>query len=599
MAKEKEKSVKTPEIPEDVKKKFDALKSKLESFKKKILDKFDKYIIGIELLPPENPEKLKGQVSEEELEKIKKEINVLVVVDDSDSEKMSKFELKNKLSTIIEKTATEIDPNLKPEIMILTELREVCYDAKYEILDMIALGAPLYDPKDLLAALKVSNVHRTMVLKKFEKYVVSYVAVGSLFRGDAKSHDIDVAIIIDDTDVKKMSRGELRDKLGAIIRSMGYEAASMTQVKKEFHIQVYILTDFWEGLKEANPVFFTFLRDGVPLYDRGVFMPWKLLLEMGRIRPSPEAIDMFMDMGLKLLDRAKGKMLGIVAEDIYYATLNPSQAALMMYGIAPPTPKETVALMNEIFVKKEKLLEKKYVDTLEKIRKYYKDIEHGKVKEVKGQELDNLMKEADAYLKRIEKLFNQIERKSEKHRFDELHNNCIKAVEDVLKLENIKEGNVEKGFKKLVDKGIFPKIYLNSLKEVINAKTKPLNKHEVNKLARENSFFIRALIEHIQKKKAIELERAKIKVKYGEKVGEIYLLDKIAYIIEDLDAEKKSVSKAEILENGGLGKMLESNANELEHALATVKIPKKVFIKEKIFEDLRRLYGKDVEIMIH
>ena len=125
------------------------------------------------------------------------------------------------------------------------------------------------------------------------------------------------------------------------------------------------------------------------------------------------------------------------------------------------------------------------------------------------------MKEADEYLKRIEKLFNQIERKSEKHRFDELHNNCIKAVEDVLKLENIKEGNVEKGFKKLVDKGIFPKIYLNSLKEVINAKTKPLNKHEVNKLARENSFFIRALIEHIQKKKAIELERAKIKVKYS------------------------------------------------------------------------------------
>ena len=77
------------------------------------------------------------------------------------------------------------------------------------------------------------------------------------------------------------------------------------------------------------------------------------------------------------------------------------------------------------------------------------------------------------------------------------------------------------------------------------------------------------------------------------------MLDKVAYIVDDADAEKKAVSKAEILENGGLGKMQESNMNELEHALATIKIPKKVFIKEKIFEDLRKLYGKDVEIMMH
>ena len=35
------------------------------------------------------------------------------------------------------------------------------------------------------------------------------------------------------------------------------------------NVQVYLLTEFWEKVKDAEPVIFTFIRDGVPLYDRG------------------------------------------------------------------------------------------------------------------------------------------------------------------------------------------------------------------------------------------------------------------------------------------------------------------------------------------
>ena len=97
-----------------------------------------------------------------------------------------------------------------------------------------------------------------------------------------------------------------------------------------------------------------------------------ILLKMGRIKPSPEAIDMHMNVGEKSIEMAKNRLLSVVGQDIYYGTLNPAQAALMLYGIAPPTPKETISLMEEIFVKKEKLLEKKYVDILTKVRTYYK-----------------------------------------------------------------------------------------------------------------------------------------------------------------------------------------------------------------------------------
>src|SRR3989338_10575641 len=342
------------ELTEEVKKKLEEIKNKLERFKTQVL-KENPEIIGISLLPPP---KLSQNASDKEKEEEKDKIDVFVLVNDTNVEK--KFELKEKVLKSSDKVALSIDKNLYPQVMLTTELKEAAFDAKYELLQLISLSAPIYDSSDMLAAIKVAELHKTMVLRKFDKYIVSYVAAGSLFRGE-KSNDIDTYIVIDDTDVKKMSRFELRDKLRNIIIDMSFDAADIVGVKKQFHPQIYILTDFWESIKDANPVIFTFLRDGVPLYDRGTFMPWKLLLKMGRIRPSSEAIDMQMDVGEKLLDRAKKKLLGIAADDIYYSVLNPSQAVLMLYGVSPPTPKETVMLLEELMVKKEKLIEPKYV----------------------------------------------------------------------------------------------------------------------------------------------------------------------------------------------------------------------------------------------
>ena len=72
------------------------------------------------------------------------------------------------------------------------------------------------------------------------------------------------------------------------------QAEELAGVKNKLSPNIYLLTEFWEGVKDANPIFYTFLRDGVPLYDRGGFLPWKLLLRMGKIKPTPESIDMFI-----------------------------------------------------------------------------------------------------------------------------------------------------------------------------------------------------------------------------------------------------------------------------------------------------------------
>jgi uncharacterized protein (UPF0332 family)/predicted nucleotidyltransferase len=593
-------------LPKDVQEKLKSIKVKLDKFQKKALEKFDKYIAGITLLPPPKPED-SAQAQQPQKLQDKDKINVLILVDDSDSRKMSKFELKDKLSVIMGNMAQEIDKNLITQTVIFSELWQNCYDGKYDLLQLIAMSAPIFD-RGMLAAIKIAEVHKTMVLKKFEKYIVSYVLAGSLVQGRATpTSDIDVWVVIDDTDVKKMTRAELKDKLRAIIIGMGIEAGELTGIKNKINIQVYILTDFWDSLREANPIIFTLLRDGVPFYDRGIFMPWKQLLKMGKIKPSPEAIDMFMGSGEQMLKRVELKLKDIGMEDIYYAILTPSQAALMLHGIPPPAPKETASLMREVFVQKEKLFEEKYVKTLEKVIEARKAIEHGEKKELKGKEIDELLSESDKYLKRIKRLFTQIERIKEENEMVRIYENIVTIIRDVLKMEGIERIEDEEVVRlfenELISQGKVPAKFLRILNEIIKAKKdyddKKLTKTEVDRVQKDSSELIKFLVEYMQRKRGREIERAKIRVKHGKKFGEVFLLDTNAFLIHDIDNENKEISKAKIKEDGSLGAIQKSSFEELEKALVGTKIPPKVFIKQPIFENLKNIFGKDVEILIN
>ncbi len=599
-------------LPKDVQEKLKSIKAKLDKFQKKVLEKFDKYIVGITLLPPPNPAgqnlpSIPTQGAEQNQQDDKDKISVLVLVDDSDSKKMSKFELKDKLTVIIGNIAKEIDKNLTPQVIILSELWQNCYDGKYEVLQLIALSAPIFD-RGMLAAIKIAEIHKTMVLKKFEKYIVSYVLAGSLVQGRATpSSDIDVWIVIDDTDVKKMTRAELKDKLRAIIIGIGIEAGELTGIKNKLNIQVYILTDFWDSLREANPIIFTLLRDGVPFYDRGIFMAWKQLLKMGKIKPSPEAIDMFMGSGEQMLKRVELKLKDIGMEDIYYAILTPSQAALMLHGVPPPAPKETATLMREIFVQKENMLEDKYVKTLERVIELRKAIEHGERKEVTGKEVDELLNDSDKYLKRIKRLFTQIERIKEEDDMVKIYETIVTIIRDVLRMEGVEKVEDEEVVKlfedELISQGKIPAKFLRILNEIIKAKKdydeKKLTRVEVEKVKKDSNEFIKFLVEYLQRKRGRELERAKIRVKHGSRYGEVILLGDVAFIIHDIDHEEKEISKAKIKEDGSLGTTEKSSLAELEKVLTKVEIPPKVFIKEPIFEDLKNIFGKDVEILVN
>jgi len=88
---EKSKQPEAPKIPKEMQEKLNQVKGKLDKFKKTLLEKFDKYISGIALLPP--PKEMKKEDEGK--------VHVLVLVDDTEPTKMSKMELKDKKFEVV------------------------------------------------------------------------------------------------------------------------------------------------------------------------------------------------------------------------------------------------------------------------------------------------------------------------------------------------------------------------------------------------------------------------------------------------------------------------------------------------------------------
>jgi len=278
----------TPEQEKEMQK----VREQLDSVKEYIIKKY-KSVSSIGIIPPQVAHIFDDENELTEEEKKTKPMHLLVVFPDDKEKEFN--EIKADLIKKIAETKQPIWLNL----FIEKDLWEICMDSKYDIIEGIGMSFPLHDT-GILGALRVAQIHKSLCLKKFEKYVYSYVIGGSLIRGEAiKTSDVDVYVIIDDTDVKRMPRLELKEKLRNIIYSYIMQAEELAGVKNKLSPQIYLLTEFWEGVKDTNPIFYTFLRDGVPLYDRGGFLPWKLLLRMGKIKPTPESIDMFMSYGDK------------------------------------------------------------------------------------------------------------------------------------------------------------------------------------------------------------------------------------------------------------------------------------------------------------
>ncbi|MFH1889794.1 MAG: hypothetical protein ABIJ58_02880 [Nanoarchaeota archaeon] len=559
-----------PENSEKIQKEMEKTKKELEKVKVTLIKKHP-CIQAIGILPPQSIkdfiEDEMGPVAEAELAKIQKKIHLYIIIPEEKFKEIPK--IKKEIVAELDKAKQNAWVYLKTPV----DVWETGLDSKFDLLSAVGMSFPLYDKGGLLSALRVAEIHKSLVLQKFDKYVVSYVIAGSLVRAEGtKESDVDSFVIINDTDVKRMPRLELKERLRGMIQQYIGEATALAGVKKNvLNVQIYLLTDFWESVKDAHPVMFTFIRDGVPLYDKGTFLPWKALLKMGRLKPSPEAIDMFMSMGDKTVKRAKATLLDILVHDIYWGVLTPSQALLMLYGLPPPTPKQTTTEMKKIFVDKEKMLEKKYVNILDNIVGIYKDYEHEKIKEIKGAELDKLLSDMDDYLGRLKELRKQIEKRTQEKTLEQIYTDIFGLLQAIVGKKP--QAVLVSEFDKLVKKGSFTQQHARILEEVIKARAEfkkgKMKAYKVDETRKNATVLINDLIDYSQRSDFLSMEKGRMRLKYkkSEKpaVAEVLHCSGVSFLFVEKDVmkltnkiEKSDMTEvSKVMENQNLGKPIE------------------------------------------
>ncbi|MBI2452164.1 nucleotidyltransferase domain-containing protein [Candidatus Pacearchaeota archaeon] len=564
---------------------FEKLKNKLEDFKKKIVKKFN-FTRAIGILPPTSFPMF------EEDENIPKEIvatkpiHAIMIIPEEQYKNM------NKIKPEVVKYAKESGENLWVHIKTSEiDLWNYGLDSKFEFLDAISASFPLYD-NGFLGALRAANIHKTLVLNWLNvgriHYVATYAIGGSLVRGTAdKTSDVDTFVIIDDTDVKRMSRIELLEKLrGKIVYEFVKEATVLAGVKNILNVQVYLLTDFWQSVKDAQPVMFTFIRDGVPLYDRGTFIPWKRLLQMGRIKPSPEAIDLYMKEGDRTEEIVKRRLMDAMV-DVYWGVVTPTQAMMMLAGHAPPVPKTIVQEVKEVLVDKEKVMTEKEIKTLEKVVKLYKDYEHGKLKDIPGKDIDALVQESKDYSNKMKELREKLEKKIQEKQAEKIHEETFSLMTKIFGPKG--QDELVKDFEKeMIDKGRIQERMLSIAKEVAKLKSKDkgskkLALTEMQRTMRESSDLIEALTEYLQRKELVAAERGIMIIQHGEKKAEIVATDKGFFVVDEGKIRKID------LENK---KLTDVDRKEFESALDNTKERFKFNVPSQVMEILKKELGE-------
>jgi len=297
-----------------------------------------------------------------------------------------------------------------------------------------------------------------LVLKKYGPLIRSVVLFGSTARQEFKGEsDIDVFVILDDTRQRITPTMKIR-----IEDDLDYFAKKCSKLLSVQ--QPYLLTEFWNMVRLGHPIIFSFIREGVPVYDKDIFLPIKRLLQMGEIKPSKEAVEKYIERGPKRVRRVENAKIYMVVEDLYYAMLESAQAVLMFLGKSPPRPSDAPDALRKSLVKM-KFITEADVKDLEDIITVRKKVEHKLIKKMSGAELDEWVKKAKAFVKKMQKLIVRIEILKRESMIEKSYTIMAETALTLLKAMKKtpkKDESVAHAFKKyLVDAGLIDKKYLN------------------------------------------------------------------------------------------------------------------------------------------
>ncbi|MDD5193198.1 MAG: nucleotidyltransferase domain-containing protein [Candidatus Nanoarchaeia archaeon] len=242
----------------------------------------------------------------------------------------------------------------------------------------------------------------TKVYKTFDKMIKSIVLFGSSAKHtNTLGSDIDLIIIIDDASIKFDETLVLwyREELAKILRENPYQ--------KDFHINTVKLTTWWSDLYMGDPTVINVIRYGETLIDfGGFFNPLKILLEQGRIKPTPEAIYTCLNRVPAHILHSKSSELGSI-EGCFWAMVDSAQALLMTIKVLPPSTEHIPDMLKEHFVDK-KLLKMRYVDDFVALHQLHKKVMHGEIRDINGNLIDMWQDKAEEFFNIAMKIIKEI-----------------------------------------------------------------------------------------------------------------------------------------------------------------------------------------------
>ena len=349
--------------------------------------------------------------------------------------------------------------------------------------------------------IEIARKFARKVLERYGSLIKSVVVFGSTVRGEIKEKsDIDILVIIDDTSMKwcpnckelivdeegiysncpkcntKLENipedflEKLDDELDKIAREI--DEAKIKEDGKIVSLislqPVYLLTEFWDYVRQGHPIVYNFIKDGLAVYDTGFFKPLQKLWLLGRIPTTREAIERYLEDAPKKILRAKTVKLLQVAEDCYYAIVNSAQAVLMFLGKQPPAPSLLYQEFKRTLVDTG-LVEDEYAQWINEIVELRKKIEHKEIKDIDGNTVDLWIERADKFVRKMLALLSVLEVRKVAGIISKTKEVSEELIKRALKELNINfdESNFLEKFKsEFIDKNLISKDYLNVLNRV-------------------------------------------------------------------------------------------------------------------------------------
>ncbi len=376
-----------------------------------------KYLKPVEERKSESIERLRQDISRvegishEEVEKLKKagieSVDMLVSADDS---KLVELGIEDARVKKLKQNAEKLLKDLEKKKEKIAEMKK---------------------KQDFEKRMDIARKYATKLVRTFKNKVKAVVVYGSTAKGTHhEKSDLDIFVIMDDTGIGEEIPESVKDRIWDDLVRIAKDT------DKRITIQAFMfLTEFWENLKVAEPVLISILRYGIPVYDVGIFMPAKRMVERGKVPTTREAVDKKIYSAPKFVDYAVSRIKS-AAHYLEQAVASAGNAALMMVGRLPVNKEEVADALDSVFVERG-MLEKEVPDRIREIVKFAKEVEYLKEEDVSdlGGRTDKYIAMARDVIKRLKELIDSMDVKKKGNVLIETYKMFLKA--DVVALRKI------------------------------------------------------------------------------------------------------------------------------------------------------------------